>query len=106
MATSKPDTDPNASQQSTTLAATIPFAIIAVIAVVCRFVSRKIQSSRYEFDDHIIVVSLICTLGCFALSMEMVHLGSGRKISVLPPENVPKYLKVYLIGPWHARVIV
>ena len=86
--------DLNANQQGTTLGATIPFIIIAVIAVICRFVSRTIQSSRYDFDDYIIVVGLICTLGCFTLSMEMVHFGSGRHLATLPLENQAKYLKV------------
>ena len=94
MASTKSDVDINASQQGTTLAATIPFALIAVIAVVCRFAARKIQRSEYEFDDYIMVFALTYTLGCFTLSMEMVHQGSGRHLAVLPPSNAPKYLKV------------
>lgn len=94
MTTVTPDTDLQANQQGVTLKATIPFAIIAVIAVICRFISRKIQSSRYEFDDWMAVVGLIGALGCFILSMEMVHLGSGKHLATIPLANGPKYLKV------------
>ena len=84
MATSTPNVNLEANHQGSTLKATIPFAIIAVIAVVCRFVSRRLQASRYEFDDYMIVVALICTLGCFTLSMKMVNLGSGKHFGLSP----------------------
>ncbi|CAD6590449.1 MAG: hypothetical protein ASARMPREDX12_004371 [Alectoria sarmentosa] len=72
MATVASNVNLEANEQGVTLKATIPFAIIAVIAVTCRFVSRKIQSSRYEFDDYMIVVGLISTV---------------------PPANGPQYFK-------------
>ena len=97
MATVASNVNLEANEQGVTLKATIPFAIIAVIAVTCRFVSRKIQSSRYEFDDYMIVVGLICTLGCFTLSMEMVHLGSGKHLATVPPANGPQYFKVLVL---------
>ncbi|KAL8824775.1 MAG: hypothetical protein Q9191_004828 [Dirinaria sp. TL-2023a] len=85
--------DANQSQQQATLGATIPFAILAVIAVICRFVARRIQKLRFEFDDYAILVGLVCTLGCFTLSMEMTHLGSGKHIQTVPLGNIPQYSK-------------
>lgn len=94
MATAPSDVNLEASQQGVTLKATIPFAIIAVIAVICRFVSRKIQVTRYEFDDYMIVVGLVFTLGCFTISMKMVNLGSGKHLATVPVTNGPQYYKV------------
>ena len=97
MASTTSNVDLEASQQMVTLKATIPFAVIAVVAVACRFISRKIQSSRYEFDDYMIVIALVCALGCFTLSMEMVHFGSGKHLAVVPLAYPAQYLKVLVL---------
>ena len=97
MATAPSDVNLEANQQGVTLESTIPFAIIAVIAVISRFVSRNIQATRYEFDDYMIVVALVFTLGCFTLSMKMVNLGSGKHLATVPVTNGPQYYKVLCI---------
>ena len=94
MSTPTTNVDLRASQQHVTLKATIPFAVLAVIAVVSRFISRRIQKLRFEFDDYMSLAALIFTLGCFTLSMEMTHLGSGKHIQAVPHQNIPQYFKV------------
>ena len=98
MAALSPSTTPNIhdSQQKATIGATIPFVILAVISVVCRLAARRIQKLRLEFDDYSIIIGLVCTLGCFSLSMEMVHLGSGKHIQTVPQGNIAQYFKVSL----------
>lgn len=75
-----------------TLKIIIPFAALAIIAVLARFVARNIQKLQYELDDYLSVVGVvrnplfllaimrhryadmnltpkqILTLGCFTLS--------------------------------------
>lgn len=85
------------SRQHVTIAATSPFAILAAVAVVARLFARRLQRLRLEFDDYVIILGLICSLGCFSLSMEMVHLGSGKHIQTVAPVNLAKYLKVSLV---------
>ena len=97
MASASTNVDLRANRQGVALRATIPFVIFAIIAVVCRFVSRKIQSSRYEFDDYTILVALIFTLGSFTLSMEMVHFGSGKHLATVPLTDIPQFWKVRAI---------
>ena len=94
MSTPTTNVDLRESQQDVTLKATIPFAVLAVIAVICRFISRRIQKLRFEFDDYMSLAALIFTLGCFTLSMEMTRLGSGKHIAAVPLENIPQYFKV------------
>ena len=94
MTTPVTDVDLRASQQHVTLKATIPFAVLAVISVVCRFLSRRIQKLGIEFDDYMSLAALMLTLGCFTLSMEMTHLGPGKHIAGVPLENIPQYFKV------------
>ena len=94
MASATSTVDLNANEQGTTIAATVPFVILAIVAVVSRFYCRKIQSSPYEFDDWIIVVALVSTIGCFILSMEMVHYGAGKHLATVPPGDIPKFWKV------------
>ena len=94
MTTPVPNVDLEGSQQHVTLKATIPFAVLAVISVVCRFLSRKIQKLRFEFDDYMSLAALIFTLGCFTLSLEMTYLGSGKHLTAVPLENIPQYFKV------------
>ena len=94
MAPTSSHADLQANRQGVALRATIPFIVLAHIAVVCRFVSRKVQSSRYEFDDYIIVAALIAAMGCFTLSMEMVHFGSGKHLAAVPVGDIPQFWKV------------
>lgn len=94
MTTPVTNVDLSESQQDVTLKATIPFAVLAVIAVICRFIARRIQKLRLEFDDYMSLAALILSLGCFILSMEMTHLGSGKHIAAVPLANIPKYFKV------------
>ena len=88
------DVNLRASQQHVTLKATIPFAVLAVIAVICRFISRTIQKLRFEFDDYMSLAGLVFLDAL--LSMEMVHLGSGKHIAAVPTRNIPQYFKVGL----------
>ncbi|KAI9036027.1 uncharacterized protein KD926_002506 [Aspergillus affinis] len=81
------------SQQGKTRGILIPFAALAVMALVLRFWSRGLMKMRFGLDDYLCVVGLIFTLGCFALSMIMVQLGSGLHVEIVPLENVPKYLQ-------------
>lgn len=81
------------SQQSMTLKIIIPFAALAIMAVLARFLARNIQKLHYELDDYLSVVGVILTLGCFTLSCKMVQLGSGKHLAAVPIENVPLYLK-------------
>ena len=94
MAPTSSNVDLQASKQGVALRATIPFIVFAIIAIVCRFISRTIQPSRYEFDDYIIVVALIFTLGTFALSMEVVHFGSGKHLAAVPITEIAQFWKV------------
>ena len=94
MTTFGTNVDLRASQQHVTLRATIPFMVLAVIAVICRFIARRIQNLRLEFDDYMSLAGLIFTLGCFSLSMEMTHLGSGKHLVAVPVGNIPQYFKV------------
>ena len=73
---------------------TIAFAIIAVIAVISRFVSRKNQATRDEFDGSMVVVTLVFTLGCFTLSMKMVNLGYGKHLASVPGYKGSRYYKI------------
>ncbi len=47
------------SQQSVTLRAIIPFAVVAILCVIGRFAARKVQKLRFEFDDWMMVVALV-----------------------------------------------
>ncbi len=62
------DVDLRASQHHVTLKATIPFAVLAVIAVICRFISRRIQKLRFEFDDYMSLAGLVFTWMLYSLN--------------------------------------
>ena len=94
MATPVPKVNLYESKQDMTLKATIPFAVIAVISVVCRFITRRIQKLNFEFNDYMIVAGLIFTLGYFALSIEIVHFGSSKHLAAIPLSNILQYFKV------------
>lgn len=86
--------DLHESQQKATLAAIIPVIIIAAASVICRFVARRLQKLKLGLDDYLILVGLVFTIGCFSLSVEMVHLGSGKHLLTVPLDNITIYLKV------------
>ena len=85
------------NQQKMPLEATFPFEIIAVVAVMCRFISGRIQDSKYEFDDNMILVDLICTLECFILLIGMFHIGSINHLVTVAPANRSHYFKVLVM---------
>ncbi|PLB54028.1 hypothetical protein P170DRAFT_469499 [Aspergillus steynii IBT 23096] len=91
--TSAAGVDLNESQQGETRGILIPFAALAVMAVALRFWSRGLMKLLFGLDDYLCVIGLVFTLGCFALSMTMVQLGSGLHFDAVPLENVPKYLQ-------------
>lgn len=39
----------------------IPFVVLATLAVICRFLSRKLRKAAIGADDYMVVVGLICT---------------------------------------------
>lgn len=40
----------------------IPSVILATLAVICRFLSRKLKKAAIGADDYMVVVGLVCTL--------------------------------------------
>lgn len=60
--------DSHASERAQTLGAIIPFALLSVIAVVLRLLAKSMIRLRFGPDDYLIIVGLICSLGCFSLS--------------------------------------
>ncbi|KAF6221200.1 hypothetical protein HO133_002055 [Letharia lupina] len=93
MTTPTTNVDLRASQQDVPLKAIIPFVLLPLIAVICRFIARGIQKPKFEFDDYNGLAALSFTLGCFTLSMEMTHLGSGEHLAAVPLGNIPQYSK-------------
>ena len=44
----------------------IPFVILATLAVICRFLSRRIKRATVGPDDYMIIVGLVFTWAAFA----------------------------------------
>lgn len=93
MTTSTTDVDLRASQQDGTFKAIIPFVLLPLIALICRFIARGIQKPKFEFDDYNGLAALSFTLECSTLSMKMTHLGSGEHLAAVPLGNIPQYSK-------------
>ena len=83
--------DLSQNSQKQTLGIIIPFAVLALLAVVARFWARRVQKLRYELDDHLSVVSLVMTTHptflyrtCFLLFPPLL----------LPPASVPQEIRI------------
>lgn len=94
MTTPTTNVDLRASQQDVNFKAVIPFVLLPLIALICRFIARGIQKPKFGFDDYNGLAALSFTLGCFTLSMEITHLGSGEHLTAVPLGNIPQYSKV------------
>ena len=53
-------------RQRQSLGEMIPFVVLATLAVVCRFLSRKVKRAPIGADDHMIVVGLLFVYATFA----------------------------------------
>ena len=57
------------SRQIAALGLMIPFVLLAILAVICRFLSRRLKRAAIGADDYVIIVGLILTLATFADSV-------------------------------------
>ena len=73
------------NRQNESLAQMIPFIVIATLAVVCRFLSRKVKRTPIGADDHMIVIGLFLTWAIFvdAVIRKSSRLHSGCFLQML-----------------------
>lgn len=63
------DSNALGTRQQSALWEMISFVILASLAVICRFVSRKLKRAEIGADDYMIVVGLMFTWATFADSV-------------------------------------
>ena len=57
------------SRQWVAMREMIPFIVLATLAVLCRFLARRVKNASIGADDYMIVVGLILTYATFADSV-------------------------------------
>ena len=57
------------NRQGDSLGQMIPFVVLATLAVLCRFLARKVKKTSIGADDYMIVIGLILTWATFADSI-------------------------------------
>ncbi|PCH03231.1 Hypothetical protein PENO1_033770 [Penicillium occitanis (nom. inval.)] len=85
----------NDNDQARILGSTIAVSALADIALVLRFVSRKIKGN-YAIDDLLAVIGLIFSWGCLGLGIFMVDNGVGKHIQLASPENLVNFAKALM----------
>ncbi|KAI8947821.1 hypothetical protein F4801DRAFT_592320 [Xylaria longipes] len=81
----------------TTAAITTVAAISTLFAVARLWVRVKIMR-KFQFDDYMIVISVICSWMSVGFSTAAVHSGSGRHIQTLTTEQIRRAILFTLIG--------
>lgn len=57
------------SRQVAALGVMIAFVLLAILAVICRFISRRLKRAAIGADDYAIIAGLVLTLATFADSV-------------------------------------
>ncbi|RYC65170.1 hypothetical protein CHU98_g1045 [Xylaria longipes] len=81
----------------TTAAISTVAAISTLFAVARLWVRVKIMR-KFQFDDYMIVISVICSWMSVGFSTAAVHSGSGRHIQTLTTEQIRRAILFTLIG--------
>ena len=73
----------------------ITLGVLALTSLVCRLWCRRMQQMTLWWDDHLICVGCVLSLGCMTEVLCMVVYGGlGQHIDRLSPETVMSYWKV------------
>ncbi|RAL14713.1 uncharacterized protein BO97DRAFT_441673 [Aspergillus homomorphus CBS 101889] len=81
---------------------------VSTVAIVLRFVSRRIRHSKIWWDDICIIGSMLNTYGMLAMHFHYARIGMRRHITELPVENtilIFKMLIVYQIIYYNCMVL-
>ncbi|KAL8719872.1 MAG: hypothetical protein Q9181_008000 [Wetmoreana brouardii] len=68
--------------------------ILATIAVVLRFLARKVACTSYGVDDWLILFTLVWEYGLSISQLLAVHYGFGRHLLLLDPDQITKFSKL------------
>ncbi|KAI9038409.1 uncharacterized protein KD926_010826 [Aspergillus affinis] len=80
---------------------------VSTIALVLRFVSRRIRDSHLWWDDAFCVISMLHTYGMLAMHYHYARVGMRYHVDEIPPENtilVFKMLIIYQVIYYNAMV--
>lgn len=68
--------------------------VIAALAVVLRFASRRIADTPLQKDDYVIVVALLFTGGSAGMSFGVGHYGAGKHVWAVTSSDLSMASKV------------
>ncbi|KAI0022369.1 hypothetical protein F4780DRAFT_733979 [Xylariomycetidae sp. FL0641] len=77
---------------------------VAIVAVALRFWSRSLNRNvggrtyRFWWDDWVALAATVVLIGQQAVILEWVHLGFGRHIWTLPPQNLALFSKLVFVS--------
>ena len=90
----RPGFNLNANQHPRLEASSIVLIVLPTLFVVLRLASRKVARAGYWWDDLLIVITLVLSLGLTIANLVSPHYGFGRHIWALPPEDAEYFLKI------------
>ncbi|KAL9592091.1 MAG: hypothetical protein Q9179_007064 [Wetmoreana sp. 5 TL-2023] len=77
------------------VAALTILTILATLAVVLRFIARKVSGSSYGVDDWLILFTLVWEYGLSTIQYLGVHWGFGRHLLLLDPSSAVHFGKLF-----------
>ncbi len=75
--------------------------VVSTVAVILRFIGRKISAAPYGIDDALIIVALVLTYGLNVNEIIAVHYGFGRHQLMLSLD----YIKKFLLNDWTIQIL-
>lgn len=75
-------------------AATIAMLVVAIVAVVLRFLSRWKKALRIGWDDYTVVAALVSLITLVGLMLASIDYGMGLHSAIVPPQNSIMIAKV------------
>lgn len=91
------DIDPTESRQSWLIAVISVMEGLALLSVALRLISRRIRAQKLWWDDWLIILSMVWSLGVAAEVYYIIHLGLGRHSAVVS-ENLVRISQLVVAG--------
>ncbi|KAF2656269.1 hypothetical protein K491DRAFT_392681 [Lophiostoma macrostomum CBS 122681] len=87
------------SVQGQLRAITLSLMLVAAVAVVSRVYIRAFMLRVFRLDDFFMVVAMICSILACSFFLHVIHLGMGKHIFALPPENIePLLMWIFIVA--------
>ncbi|MCJ1294429.1 hypothetical protein MMC34_005987 [Xylographa carneopallida] len=95
------DPSMNDSRAPVVIGIIVTIMTLASVSVVARIYSRKLSGIKLSWDDYLIMVALVFTLGLNAAVLYGVHLGLGKHIVTLSLTQITDFAQTY----WATQLI-